>query len=331
MTNSPPPAPRPSGLGFDDLVGIVVAFTVIGSIFFWSVSRKDQGANLTDLPTSPQLSSDPVGTPVPTVRPEETPYAEPTPALSVDPPPASPIPEPSTTPDSLPFVPIPISGTTTPVQTPATSAESTVVPVPATSAETKFSDVPDNYWARPYIEALAERGILDGFPDGSFRPNQPITRAEFAAPLQKAFESKSAVGAINFKDVSADFWAAPVIQQAVTAGFLKGYPQNIFQPNQQIPKVQVLVSLVTGLGITPPADSTQVLQTYQDAPEIPKYATQQVAAATAAGLVANYPEPKLLKPNQDATRAEVAALIYQALVQAGKAEKIPSQYIVQPQ
>ncbi|MBD0361556.1 MAG: S-layer homology domain-containing protein, partial [Coleofasciculus sp. C3-bin4] len=94
--------------------------------------------------------------------------------------------------------------------------------------------------------------------------------------------------------------------------------------------VQVLVALASGLGLTPTASSKEVLQTYQDAKQIPNYAKQQVSAATKAGLVVNYPNPKLLNPNRDATRAEVAAFVYQALVEAGKVEPIPSKYVVQP-
>ncbi|HAA26847.1 MAG TPA: S-layer protein, partial [Cyanobacteria bacterium UBA8553] len=55
-----------------------------------------------------------------------------------------------------------------------------------------------------------------------------------------------------------------------------------------------------------------------------------VSAATKAGLVVNYRNPKLLNPNRNATRAEVVALVYQALVKAGKAEAIPSKYVVKP-
>jgi hypothetical protein len=212
------------------------------------------------------------------------------------------------------------------------------VPVPTPSAPAKpldFSDVPDNYWARPYIQALVERNILAGFTDGTFRPDQPITRAEFTAPLQKAFGQKPAQNASNFRDVPGGFWAEGGIKQAVATGFLKGYPGNRFLPNQEIPRAQVLVALASGLKLKPPSNPAQVLQTYQDANQIPKYATQGVAASTAAGIAINYPNQKLLKPDQAATRAEVAAAIYQALVQAGKAQPIASPVaspaVVQPQ
>jgi hypothetical protein len=86
--------------------------------------------------------------------------------------------------------------------------------------------------------------------------------------------------------------------------------------------------------VLPPALPKQVLKAlYVDADQIPKYATNRIAAATTAGLVVNYPEPKQLNPNARATRADVAAIVYQALVQAGRLDPIKSPYIagVQPQ
>jgi hypothetical protein len=70
------------------------------------------------------------------------------------------------------------------------------------------------------------------------------------------------------------------------------------------------------------------VKVYQDAAQIPKYALNPVAAATVAGLVVNYPNSQSLNPNRNATRAEVAALIYQGLVHAGKVKAIPSKYVV---
>lgn len=217
----------------------------------------------------------------------------------------------------------------TPVAPQAVTAPAPVETTPPTTNRTvSFSDVPQNFWARPYIEALAGRGIIVGFQDGTFRPNQPVTRAEFAAQLTQAFDQKAVAQAPNYKDVPSNFWASAAIREAASSGFLKGYPGNVFQPNQRIPKVQALVALTNGLRLVPNSSPVGVLQVYQDAKQIPSYATQAMAAATERGLVVNYPNSKLLKPNQNATRAEVAAIVYQAMVQSGKAQAIPSQYIV---
>jgi len=81
------------------------------------------------------------------------------------------------------------------------------------------------------IDAL-RCGIVTGFGD-YFRPDRPVTRAEFAA-LQDAFDQSSGQSTTEFNDISSDFWAVKAIDRATQAGFLKGYPGNVFQPQQEI-------------------------------------------------------------------------------------------------
>lgn len=202
-----------------------------------------------------------------------------------------------------------------------------VVQAPA-YAQTTFSDVSANYWARPFIQELATRGVIRGFPDGTFRPNEPVTRAQFAAMIRQAFQKQRVRGATNFVDVPSDYWAFQAIQEAYTTGFLTGYPGNVFQPNQNIPRAQVLVSLTSGLEYTAAGSADTILQVYSDASAIPDYARPGIAAATQRTIVVNYPNVQFLNPNQVATRAEVAAFIYQALVSSGQVAAINSPYIV---
>lgn len=191
---------------------------------------------------------------------------------------------------------------------------------------TAFIDVAPNYWAKGYIEALASKGVIAGFPDGSFKPNEPVTRAQFAAIINKAFAPQAQQQAINFSDVSSNFWAYDAIQTATKSPFLAGYPNNTFRPRLEIPRVEVLVALANGLGLT--ANNPNVISVYSDAAQIPNWASSPVAAATARQLVVNYPTATQLNPTRKATRAEVAAFVYQALVNAGQAQPIPSPYVV---
>ena len=198
---------------------------------------------------------------------------------------------------------------------------------------TTLSDIQGN-WAQSFITALAARGIIQGFPDGTFRPDAPVTRAEFAAMIGKAFQKNPVREAISFVDVPPNYWATGAIQSAYQTGFLAGYPNNVFMPSQEISRVQVLVSLTNGLGLSAKAESAGVLDaSFQDAAEIPDYARTPVAAATENRLVVNYPNVALLNPNQVATRADVAAFIYQALVSTGTVPQLTAsdavtQYIV---
>ena len=197
----------------------------------------------------------------------------------------------------------------------------TVLTPPIAAMAEVFSDVPADYWAADYISALADRDILSGYPDGTFRPDATVTRAEFAAILGQAFPVTESFGATGgFIDVPADYWGYSAINTARAAGFLSGYPSNEFRPEQTIPRVQALVSLANGLDYT--SDTANVLTYYNDATAIPDYARSSIAAATQAEIVVNYPTLTQLQPNRGASRADVAAFVYQALVQEGQVQPL---------
>lgn len=195
-------------------------------------------------------------------------------------------------------------------------------------AQTRFSDVPSNYWAAPFIEQLSQRGVIAGFPDGTFRPNDAVTRAQFASMVTSAFSRTPQRQPITFVDVPNNFWASNVIRQAYTTGFLSGFPGNRFEPNQVIPRQQVLVALANGLNYSPTGNTQTTLQVFNDSFNIADWARSPIAAATERGIVVNHPNINLLNPTGTATRAQVAASIYQALVSAGQASAINSPYIV---
>ncbi|BAY30950.1 beta-Ig-H3/fasciclin [Nostoc carneum NIES-2107] len=225
--------------------------------------------------------------------------------------------------DTFPSTGKTTSGTTAP----ATTTPVNTAPTTTAQATTSLSDVGSDYWASPFIQALAQRNVIAGFPDGTFKPNQAVTRAQFAAMIQKAFNQNSVrqLPAGGFSDVPSNFWAADAIREAYETGFMSGYPGNVFLPNQQIPRVQAIVAITSGLGLTSNDNASNVLNTYySDAAGIPSYAVNSVAAATQANIVVNYPEVKQLNPQQSLTRAEAAAILYQALVRQGQAQPIAS-------
>ena len=344
MTNVPPPDPDSSRLGFDELIGIVIAFATIGTILVVTLSQRDKGLNLNRFLNTDanKQTTKPLGE-FPLLQPtqELTTSTEATPLLKQEEiaPTES---EPKTT--ALPSSPLraaPGEPTVTPQEV-SSSIPPAVLLAPQPKAPpaqkissksatpVKFTDIPENLWARPYIEVLAAQQIVSGFPNGTFNPGGSITRAEFDALLQKAFEQQPKLTAPTYKDVARNFWALPAIQESVETGFLRGYPGNVFQPNQPITRIQAIVALANGLGLSSNNTSQDILKTYQDANLIPNYATVPVSAATQAELVVNYPNPNVLNPNRNISRAEVAALVYQALVQSGKVEPIVSQYVVKP-
>ncbi|MEQ8537314.1 MAG: family 10 glycosylhydrolase [Coleofasciculus sp. D1-CHI-01] len=192
-------------------------------------------------------------------------------------------------------------------------------------AQTRLSDIQEN-WAQSCIEQLAQQQIIRGYPDNRFQPNAPVTRAEFAAMLGKAFPDAPEIRTGGkFADVPTQHWASQAIRQAYQTGFLAGYPGGLFQPNQPIPRVQALVSLASGLKYVPQQPAVETLiSAFEDVNAIPNYSQGAIAAAIENQLVVNYPSVQTFNPNQNASRAEIAAFLCQA---TQTAELIPSQYI----
>ncbi|MBP0011417.1 MULTISPECIES: phosphodiester glycosidase family protein [unclassified Roseofilum] len=198
-----------------------------------------------------------------------------------------------------------------------------------------MSSFPDtlNHWAFPFIQALRDRRIVNGFPDGTFRPDRPMTRAEYAVILQAALQQPQKRPYTPFIDVGANFWATQAIIWAYETNFISGFPGRRFRPQANVTRIQIIVSLVSGLRVHTLVDRNQPLapleDIYEDASSVPQYGRDALHLATRANLVVNYPDLMVFHPNQDATRAEVAAFFYQSLLLLGKVEAIPSDYILQ--
>ena len=194
------------------------------------------------------------------------------------------------------------------------------------TVQTSFADIASNYWAQDFIAELVRLDIISGFPDGTFRPNEPVTRAQFAAMIRKAFE-KTKIRNVSIRDVSSRHWAYNAIEEACETGFLTVNSANNFNPKQNLSRLEVLLALTQGLNYSVNGSATNILQFYNDASAIPVNVRPLVAAATQRGIVVNYPNVELLNPNQIATRAEVAAFLYQALVSTGETVAISSPYV----
>ena len=100
-----------------------------------------------------------------------------------------------------------------------------------------FSDVPKGCWAANYIGYMQQFGVITGYSDGSFRPDAPVTRAEFAA-IASRFE-KLTEGSKSFTDVPDTYWAARYINFAATRGWVTGYSDGTFKPENTITRAEV--------------------------------------------------------------------------------------------
>lgn len=122
-----------------------------------------------------------------------------------------------------------------------------------------YKDIPDNLWSVTAISYMSKLGMVKGYPDGNFMPRADITRAEFAA-MATRFADISA-GSKAFTDVAKDHWAYDVIQKAAGAGWISGYPDGSFKPDQPITRAEVVA--ITNRMLNRFADEAYV-DTHQD-------------------------------------------------------------------
>ncbi|MCB9621547.1 MAG: S-layer homology domain-containing protein [Sandaracinus sp.] len=173
--------------------------------------------------------------------------------------------------------------------------------------------------ARVEIESLAGAGILAGFPDGTFRPDRTLTRAEFAAMIAKAFlADRVIVGNAGFVDVDVDDWFHDAVARCVAGGFISGFPDGTFRPNAPLRRMEALAALDAGLGLSG-GDFAQVRARFRDADTLPTWARAAVADAFGAGLLDNEAllerasgRPLRIRGTDATTRAELASFVFRA-------------------
>ena len=105
-----------------------------------------------------------------------------------------------------------------------------------------FSDIPADAWYKDAAGRLVQAGLVAGYPDGSFRGNQAITRAEFVTIVVK-WQKLSPASGSQFQDVAGDHWAHSSIGAAAAAGWVKGLPGNRFAPDAPLTRAQAVVIL----------------------------------------------------------------------------------------
>ena len=179
---------------------------------------------------------------------------------------------------------------------------------PATAA--KFTDVPASLWAYGDIESLSGLGYISGYPDGSFKPGNTITRAEFVSILSKALKLAAYnPAAPDFSDVAQGDWFYGSVEDAVYAGIVKGYG-SAFKPDDPITREEMAVILVNALNEQDQAKSSMNSGTaFTDDASISAWAKGFVAVAVQDGLIKGYPDDNSFRPKSAATRAEACAMI----------------------
>lgn len=185
----------------------------------------------------------------------------------------------------------------------ATFVEGEEPEAPVAPADTKYTDVAADHWAFEAIEKLADAGIINGNPDGTFAPDSEITRAEFTKMIVNLFGLEVSSTETGFVDCAADDWFTPYVAAAKQAGYVNGANDAEFAPNASITREDACTILGRALN----ASSDKALD-FADADAIAAYAAPYVAALAELGIVNGY-EDGTFAPANNITRAEAAKII----------------------
>ncbi|MEW5897990.1 MAG: S8 family serine peptidase [Bacillota bacterium] len=198
---------------------------------------------------------------------------------------------------------------------PGAGAEIGPGPAPGSGSKTAaFSDIA-GHPAEKEIAALAEKGILKGYPDGTFKPDRQVTRAEFTAMVIRVLGLKNGTetgGAAEFRD-ELPAWAAPDIRLAARYGLVGGYPDGAFYADRPLTGLEAICILARvaertgGLAGGVSGGSTEERPGWSG---IPSWAAAPVGQLSRSGLLPGYPDGRLY-PYAGFTRAEAALIIYQ--------------------
>ncbi|MNB75455.1 Cellulosome-anchoring protein precursor [compost metagenome] len=199
-----------------------------------------------------------------------------------------------------------------PFQSNVVSRETVLKTVSDSIAATKnvnraFSDTA-SHWGGSMIAAAVKLRIVDGYKDGTFRPDAPVTRAEFAAMIARAFGLTESAGSAKFPDARSN-WAAGYIGALADKGVLSGYGDGSFKPNAAISRAEMvaIIGRVLNLGVISegaPAGFTDVGSGY--------WAADAIKQASSAKLIQGV-SSSAFAPQNKATRAEAVTLIIRAL------------------
>ncbi len=181
---------------------------------------------------------------------------------------------------------------------------------PITSASS-FDDVPAGFWAGCDINLLAENKVVAGYPDRTFKPNLPVTRAEIASMAVNGFNLRGCgCPEKTFKDVPADHWANQAINTAVSNGIMDGYPNDMFKPNKPVSRAEAMVALAKGIPCEmDDCKADQILSKYCDGNKVPAWAKIPVAKAIETGALKDIPNSNEIQACKDASRADVASML----------------------
>ena len=177
-----------------------------------------------------------------------------------------------------------------------------------------FPDVPENHWAWQFVEAVFSAGLTSGFPDGTYRPDNPVTRAEMAVFIKKGIHGSSYTpptpdGNHPFSDISGH-WAEAWIEDLYDEGFTSGFPDGTYRPDNQVTRAEMAVFLkkaIHGSAYTSPMPDGS--HPFSDIAG--HWAEAWIEDLFDEGITSGFPDGTY-RPENQVTRAEMAVFLVNA-------------------
>lgn len=160
------------------------------------------------------------------------------------------------------------------------------------------------HWAETQIKEWANIGYINGYPDGTFLPDNSITRAEFLTLVNKIFKFENKTN-INFIDVRPDYWAYSEIQKGISAGYVSGDKNGTFRPDDFITRQEAAVIINKLLDNT---EITENKPNFKDAYDIDEWAKNSVDIVYEHGILSGFPNGTY-RPKKYMTRAEAVSAL----------------------
>ena len=184
-----------------------------------------------------------------------------------------------------------------------------------------YTDIPDGFWANPEINKLTNENVAFGYPNGTFRPNAAVSRAEFASLIVRGMNMEDSIGnskKYTFKDVPTSHWAYNIINAARANNLMAGYPDDTFRPDNAVTKIEAMTMLAKKIdGNMTNEHANEILSKYTDGKRVPEWAKKDVAKVLEANALSNMPNPEKIYVGTNASRAEVASMLDNVRVSLG--------------
>ena len=169
-----------------------------------------------------------------------------------------------------------------------------------------FSDVPEDMWANKQIERWADEKVVVGYEDGTYRPSNLITRAEFATIVVKLFNPEKEADLSKYKDVKSTDWYYSNLAKAVAMGAIEEFNSTEMRPNAYVTRQEAVVILNSVIKFAPARKDA--IKDFTDYEEIADYAEEDVEVFSEREYVIGYPDGSF-KPAGTITRAEAATIL----------------------